>query len=95
MIICRKMQGRSGTVTAPCHCFVRDSIYFRSFMRWCVLWSVTKNLRKGWGQIVPTLYVQMQVATGEIVEEKCFLRIIRELCMGAKNNMKKSVKMFV
>lgn len=64
-------------------------------MRWCVLWSVTKNLRKGWGQIVPTLYVQMQVATGEIVGGKCFLRIIRELCMGAKNNMKKSVKMFV
>lgn len=30
------------------------------------------------------LYVQMQVATGEIVGVKCFLRKIRELCMGAK-----------
>ena len=29
-----------------------------------------QELAKGWGQIVPTLYVQLQVATGEIVGGK-------------------------
>ncbi len=58
-------------------------------------WSVTKNLRKGGDKSSLPFTFRCKLRQGKLSAVKCFLRIIRELCMGAKNNMKKRVKMFV